>query len=200
MQRHQQRMLRPFALVAPGRGQHRLRRDRRTACICADKTTSLDDADCARLLFEPADFVQRVTAQTGDVHRRRVSRICAARSSSGAGRLHERVQADAEQRARIDPGSPPIRSTGRRLWEREPDRRTCAVLRRAAAGLSSRLAGGRDRRYSPCVNPDSAADRPELQSQTGELARNVHGNAAGVLELFPQSRRFDRARNTANPA
>ena len=81
----------------------------------------------------------------------------------------------------------------RRLGERPP----------AAAGPrphgSSRPAEGRDRRCPALRQPRSAPDRPELERQSRELAGNVHRHAARVLELLPQLRRSDRARNTRIP-
>src|ERR1700674_543654 len=68
----------------------------------------------------------------------------------------------------------------------ERHRRTFACPLRAAAAVSSRPAEGRDRRYWAFVNPESLADRPKLQRQPRELARDVHRDAPRGLELLPQ--------------
>ena len=82
MQRHQQRMLRPFALIAPRRRQDRLV-EAGAQRVPRGEDDLVRHAGRARLLLEPANLLERVTPKTGDVHRRRVSRIWAVRSSSG---------------------------------------------------------------------------------------------------------------------
>ena len=99
MQRHQQRMLRPFALIAPGRRQDRLV-EAGAQRIPRGEDDLVRHAGRARLLLESANLLEGVTPEARHVHRRERLPHLSRQQQQRTRRPHERVQSDAEQRAR----------------------------------------------------------------------------------------------------
>jgi hypothetical protein len=101
MQPHEQRVLRPLALRAPRRGQDRFV-ERGAQRIARRQDDLVGHSLAARVILEPADLLERVAPEPGNVHRRHRIAQLAGEHQQQAGRLHERVQPDAEERARGD--------------------------------------------------------------------------------------------------
>ena len=186
MQRHEQRVLRPLALRRPMAWRARPRRAPRTGRSAPRWRCRWRRPAARARSSKRSNLVERVAPQPRDVHRRHRAPQPAGQQQQRARRAHQRVQADAEQLARL--GRQRV-DLGERLAPATAAARQRAP-RRPAPGPRPKHRGLRALEWIVDVGHDAGLVQLRMAQNSmrepGKVARDVQGDAARGPQLAPQ--------------